>query len=1009
MTTENSLDLAAIRAKLKASKGKEYWRSLDELADTPQFRETLEREFPRLAAYWPDGVSRRAFLKLMGASFALAGLAACSPPGSKLVPYVRQPENIQSGRPLFFASAMPLGGYAMPVLVESNMGRPTKVEGNPESGASLGATDVYAQASVLNLYDPERMQTLTQDGRITTWDQFSRALTTAIDAQKAKQGAGLRVLTQTVTSPTLAAQLKAMIAALPQAKWVQYEPLSANNAYAGAQLAFGRAVETIYNLDRADVILSLDADFMGFGPGKLRYARDWARRRATKEGPGGMNRAYVVESMPSISGMAADNRLPMRASDVEAYARAVAVAIGAPVDASASLPASIPAKWVTAVARDLQEHRGRSVVIAGAGQPAAVHAIAHLMNQTLGNAGTTVTYTDPVVADPSDQLEGLRALAADLDAGQVDVLIILEGNPVYDAPADLGFKERLAKAALRAHLSLYNNETTQLCQWKVPAAHYMEAWGDARAFDGTATIIQPMIAPLYDGRTPSEVIDVINGKGGRATYDIVQETWKPQAATGFDAFWQKAVREGTVPDSALKPVQVTARPLAGQVLPRPTAPAEALEIVYLPAPNLYDGRFAPNAWLQETPDPTSKLVWDNAAFISPRLAEHEGLRNGDVVELSYRGGTVQAPVFIQPGQAENSVSVYLGYGRSSAGPVAQDVGFDAYAIRAANPVWFDAGLEMHALGTSYALATTQMQHTLVGRNLVRSATLEEFVKEPEFAHDEHHYLKARGEISPAAAAAVENDFSMYPGHWKYPGYAWAMTIDLGLCIGCNACVSACQSENNIPVVGKGQVQVGRVMQWLKIDQYYTGSAENPESYFQPRPCMQCENAPCEPVCPVAATVHSADGLNDMAYNRCIGTRYCSNNCPYKVRRFNYLQYTDYNAPSVLRMVHNPEVSVRSRGVMEKCTYCVQRIRAADITARREGRVVRDGEVMTACQTVCPTAAITFGNMNDPDSAVAKSKESPLNYGMLQELNTRPRTTYLAAIRNPNPELVEQHG
>jgi len=366
-------------------------------------------------------------------------------------------------------------------------------------------------------------------------------------------------------------------------------------------------------------------------------------------------------------------------------------------------------------------------------------------------------------------------------------------------------------------------------------------------------------------------------------------------------------------------------------------------------------------------------------------------------------------VFIQPGQAENSVSVYLGYGRSGAGAIAKDVGFDAYAIRAANPVWFDAGLEMHKTGKTYSLATTQMQHTLVGRNLVRSATLEEFTKEPEFAHDEHHYLKARGEISPAAAAAVENDFSMYPGHWKYPGYAWAMTIDLGLCIGCNACVSACQSENNIPVVGKDQVQVGRVMHWLKIDQYYTGELENPESYFQPRPCMQCENAPCEPVCPVAATAHSSDGLNDMAYNRCIGTRYCSNNCPYKVRRFNYLQYTDYNAPPVLRMVHNPEVSVRSRGVMEKCTYCVQRIRAADAAARREGRVIRDGEVMTACQTACPTAAINFGNMNDPDSAVSKSQESPLNYGLLMELNTRPRTTYLAAIRNPNPELAERRG
>ena len=1006
MTTQAPLDLAQVRARLNAATGKEYWRSLEEVANAEGFRELMEREFPRFAGYWPDGVSRRAFLKIMAASLALAGLAGCSPPGEQIKPYVRQPEQITPGKPLFYATALTLNGFARGVLAESNMGRPTKIEGNPDHPASLGATDIFAQAAILTLYDPDRSQAVTNAGRITTWERFGRDFRQAIETQRGKQGAGVRILTQTVTSPTLASQLQRILRDFPQARWYQYEPVNRDNAYGGARLAFGQPVEAQYNLDRADVILSLEADLIGAGPGQLRYARQFSRRR-NPGGPGGMNRLYVVESHPTVTGANADNRLPLRSVDVEPFARAVAAGVGVQAGA-VTPPAAAPAEWVRAVVDDLNAHRGRSLIVAGDRQPPIVHALAHAMNQSLGNVGQTVTYTDPAVVNPVDQGQSLQELVADMDAGRVELLVILGGNPAYDTPADLQFAQRLSAmgenagpgqpARVRVHLALYEDETSQLCQWHVPLAHELESWSDARSVDGAVTIIQPLISPLYNGRTAHEVLAMFYEPTDKAPYDILREFWQTQSlGANFDTAWNRALHDGVLANTALAPRTVTLQNLASQPA-TPAAPADALEIVFAADPTLYDGRFANNGWLQELPKPITMLTWDNVAMVGPATAEKLGLATGNIVAIDYKGGRLEAPVMVVPGVATNTVALTLGHGRRKAGRVGTGVGFDAYALRSVAAPWFDSGVQITKTGGDYKLATTQMQHSLEGRDMIRSATFEEYQKEPSFARGSHN-----AEAPGRGQGSEGEPLSMYTP-WEYKGNAWGMTVDTTLCIGCHACTIACQAENNIPIVGKENVWRGRAMHWLKVDHYYLGGADNPDSYFQPRPCMHCENAPCEPVCPVAATVHSHDGLNDMVYNRCVGTRYCSNNCPYKVRRFNYLQYTDYQADPVLRMVNNPDVTVRTRGVMEKCTFCVQRIRQAEIEAKKDGRPIRDGEVLTACQAVCPTNAITFGNINDENSAVRKQKEDPRNYAMLEELNTRPRTTYLAAVRNPNPAL-----
>ncbi len=988
---KGKLDLVAARDRIAGTKGPEYWRSLEELAGSPDFQEMLHREFPKGASEWLDAVSRRGFLKLMGASLAMAGMTACTKqPLEPIVPYVRQPEEVVPGRPLFFATAFTVGGYASPILVESHLYRPTKIEGNDQHPASLGGTDIFSQASILGMYDPDRSQTLTYLGDVRTWSDLVNALRGPLSVQKSLQGAGIRILTPTISSPTLAGQLQSFLKLYPQAKWHVYEPANRDNVLEGAKLAFGQPVETQYKLENADVVVSLDADFLYAGfPGFTRYAHDFAKRRNPDSGV--MNRLYVVESTPSSTGAKADHRLPVRAVEIESFARNLAAALGA--SPSAGTAGGEQEKFAAAILKELQSHRGASVVIAGDHQSPVVHALVHTINQMLGNIGHTVFYTDPVDANPVNQTESLKDLVADMRAAKVDVLIIMGGNPAYDAPADLGFADALKSPSipLRVHLGLYQNETAELCQWHVNEAHYLEAWGDARTYDGTVSIVQPLIAPLYDGKSAHELVAVLSGQPQANGHEIVQAYWKTQhTGTDFDMFWRKSLHDGWIEGTTFAPKQVTMKTAA--IPSRSAADDKAIEINFRRDPSIYDGRFSNNGWLQELPKPMNKLTWDNPVLMGPAMAERMGIKTEDLVDLELNGKRVTAPVWVQVGHPDNSVTVFLGYGRRRAGRVGTGAGFDMYQLRFSATPWFTSGVEIRKTGDSYKLASTQGYQTMdtpTGtRPLVRSATLEEYHKEPDFAKEEE----------PPAELTL---YKPYP--YASEPYAWGMTIDMNACVGCNNCIVACQSENNIPVVGKEQTVLGRHMHWLRVDSYYQGDRANPKAYFQPVPCMQCENAPCEVVCPVGATVHSSEGLNDMVYNRCVGTRYCSDNCPYKVRRFNFLLFQDWETPQ-LKMMRNPDVSVRSRGVMEKCTYCVQRINQHRIDSEREDRKIQDGELQTACQQSCPANAIVFGNINDPNSRVSKLKAEARNYSLLADLNTRPRTTYLADIRNPNPEL-----
>ena len=985
-------ELGEVRLQIERAQGPEFWRSLEELAGSPEFQQMLHREFPKGAADWVDEVSRRGFLKLMGASLALAGMSGCTKlPLEPIVPYVRQPEGVVPGRPMFFATAMPLSGYASPLLVESHLGRPTKIEGNDLHPASLGGTDVFAQASILGMYDPDRSQTITKLGDVNSWSSFVQEIKGPLAVQKGLGGAGIRILTQTISSPTLADQLRALLKMYPQAKWHVYEPVNRDNVVEGAKLAFGRPVATQYRLENADVIVSLDADFLYAGfPGNVRYIRDFAKRRNPD---GVMSRLYVAECTPSSTGAKSDHRLPLRAVEIEGLARALLVAVTA--NSPEAGTTAEYAKFVQVVAADLAPHHGSSLIIPGDHQPPSVHALAHAINVALGNVGKTVVYTDPVSANPVNQTESLRELVSDMRGGKVDLLVIMGGNPVYDAPADLGFADALknSNVGLRIHHGLYQNETAELCHWHVNDTHYLEMWGDARAYDGTVSIIQPLIAPLYAGKSAYELVSALSGVSDATGYDVLRAYWKGQHSGGdFEAWWRKALHDGWIEGSAYAPRTLSAK--LGSLPAAPTSEARTLEINFRCDPSIYDGRFSNNGWLQELPQPLTKLTWDNAVLVGPKMAGREGLKTEDVVTLELAGRQITGPVWIQAGHPDYSVTVHLGYGRRKAGRAGTGAGFDASPLRTTGAMWFATGGKLTKTGRTYKLASTQGYQTMdtpngASRPNVRRATLEEYRHEPKFAQE--------GTPPP--------ELTLYPGYdYQRQEYAWGMAIDMTACVGCNNCIVACQSENNIAIVGKEQVVRGRHMHWLRVDAYYQGDRDNPKAYFQPVPCMQCENAPCELVCPVGATLHSTEGLNDMVYNRCVGTRYCSNNCPYKVRRFNFLLFQDWETPQY-KMMRNPDVTVRSRGVMEKCTYCIQRISEHRVDAEREtGGQIADGRLQTACQQSCPADAIVFGNINDPNSRVSKWKAKDRNYGLLAELNTRPRTTHLAEIRNPNPEL-----
>ncbi len=1035
MNENPALDLNKIRARLETAQGPLYWKSLEELAETEEFKAFLEDELAVRTPDWLNPANRRNFLKLMGASLAMAGITACTKqPKETIVPYVRQPEEFIPGVPLYYATAMQMGGVATGLLVTSHLGRPTKVDGNPDHPGSLGASDYFHQASVLTMYDPDRGHSVTNKGQISTWVGFQAATAVARERALLKNGDGLRILTETITSPSLTSQIKGILKEMPGAKWHQYEACGRHNAYRGGVLAFGRPVNTIYHFDQADVIVSLDADFLSCGPGNLLYARQFAERRRVltnvthtpqpkedwqegyQEGPiperhnqsasyaeektgpvtlpaqvqaqgkppdqTTLNRMYVVEPAPTPTGGMADHRFILRGSEVEAWAWELAGALGV-----GSSQASGKYRETAAIARDLQAHKGSCLVVAGDHQPPAVHALAHAMNAALGNGGKTVTYTDPIEGDPSDQLESLRQLVADMNAGKVESLLILGGNPVYSAPADLDFATALTKVGFKAYLGLFFDETAALTNWYVPEAHYLESWSDVRGFDGTVSFVQPLIAPLYGGKSAHEVVATLAGDPGKLPYDIVREYWQAQTnGAGFDIFWQKSLHDGVVPNTALRAITVAAK------APAPAQPKQpqGMEILFRPDPAIWGGSFANNGWLQELPKPQNKMTWDNAIWISPATAQQHNLNTEDMVELKYQGRSVTGAVWIMPGHAPDSATVHLGFGRTRAGQVGNEIGFNAYLLRTAGEPGGGYGLEIQKVSGHHTFATTQHTQTMEVNEPVRVATLEEYKKLPQF-------VDQKEEQKP-----IPQHLTLYPDY-RYEGYKWGMTIDLNACVGCSSCVVACQSENNIAVVGKIEVARGRHMNWIRVDRYFKGNWDEPELYYQPVPCMQCENAPCELVCPVAATVHSGDGLNQMVYNRCVGTRYCSNNCPYKVRRFNFLLYSDWDTQS-LYGVRNPNVSVRSRGVMEKCTYCVQRINAAKIESEKQNRRIADGEITPACAQACPTQAIVFGDINDPKSRVAQLKAQARNYSLLEDLNVRPRTTYLGRLRNPNPEI-----
>ncbi len=973
--------------------GRVFWKTVAEKHLTPVQRSELIREYEERAGVedW-DPIDRRDFIRLMTASLAMAGLTACTKqPPEKIIPFVTAPEDMIPGRPVFYSTAFVLGGYGYGTLVESHEGRPTKIEGNPDHPASLGGSDVFGQASILGMYDPDRSQVVIGRGRPGSWNGFQTEVGEALAKISIGMGAGLRILTETITSPTLISQLEALLAQYPQAKWCQYDPVNRDNAHEGAKLAFGEVVDALYRFDRADVVLSLDADFLAEGPGHVRYARDYASRRT---GDKKMNRVYAVDASLSITGAAADHRLAVRPSDVENIARSIAGGLGVSVAVAKSAVEN--AAFISAVVEDLKAHQGKALVVAGDEQPPVVHAIAHAMNEALGAVGETVVYVEPIEAHPDNQTESLKALTADLNAGSVKLLVILGGNPVFNAPADLKFADAITRAGLRVRLGLYEDETSALCEWHIPETHSLEAWGDVRAYDGTASIVQPLILPLYGGKSAIELLNVLSGKSTKSGFDTVREYWQGRnLAADFESFWRKSVHDGVIPGTAKSAKSVALKQgFASAVTAETPATGEAaIEIAFRADPSIYDGRFANNGWLLEVPRPITKLVWDNALLISPATADRMGLKTNDLVNVSAGGLSFDVAVFAAPGHPADCGTIFLGYGRKRAGRTGTGVGFNPYTLRSASAPWH-VKAKLSKTGGSYELVQTQTHHSVEGRGHYRAVTLAELIATPDIVNGPE-YEEFKGQNPPTIYTA-DIDLSNKT--------QWGMVINLNACIGCNACVIACQSENNISIVGKDQVRRNREMHWIRIDHYYEGDAENPTSHHQPLTCMQCENAPCESVCPVAATVHSNDGINQMVYNRCVGTRYCSNNCPYKVRRFNFYKYADHETPS-LKLMRNPDVTVRARGVMEKCTYCIQRISEARIVAKREGRDIREGEVVTACQQACPTRAITFGNINDPESAISKLRASALHYGMLRELNTKPRTTYMARVINANKSLA----
>ena len=1015
-----------------ASPAGSYWRHAAELHGEVSIDPEKHREFASDGADILDATGRRNFMKVMGASMMMAGLAGCArQPEEKIVPYVKPPENAVPGRFAYYATAVPTAGYGLGALAASYEGRPTKIEGLAEHPASRGASSIHAQASVLDLYSPDRLEAISHAGTLGTWNRFVAEFSRAIAQADSAAGAGMAILTETVTSPTIAKQMGKIQAIFPELKWFQHDPMGRNNARVGAFEAFGEYVETVIDFSKAKVILSLDSNFIAEGPAHVRYARDYAVTRAAAAAPDEpgyearegfshdeMSRLYAAECSPTLTGANADHAIALRYPEIETLARKVAQLLGvAGVAAHEGNAQAIPADWLEALVGDLQAHKGGAVVVPGDSQPPVVHALAHAINGALGAVESgLVTYIASSEVKPVDQRQSLAEMVEALNAGQISLLVILGGNPAYNTPYNLNVGAAIEKAGLRVHLTSQKNETSDLCHWVIPESHYLECWGDIRAYDGTISIIQPLIRPLYNSKSATQMLALILGDDIISDYDAAHNEWINSYGAESGPAWKKALSLGVVEGSA-SPAKAVAHKLSfPEEAPIPAR--EGLDLIFRLDPTVADGRHANNGWLQELPKPLTNLTWDNAVHLHPNTARRLELRQEDLVDIEHGDVKVTAAVMLVYGHPEDSATIHLGYGRTISGYIGKGRGFNAFACQKAESPWFLTGASLSRKGRSYLLARTEEHNNIEqshvtqakkahDRHLVRENTLEYFKSHPDFAKHMGHHAPGR---ENTLYKPEEKD-------WDGP-FSWGMTIDLNRCTGCAVCTIACQAENSIPIVGKEEVSRGREMHWIRVDRYYKGDPERMKDghvdgvAHQPVNCMQCENAPCEPVCPVGATMHSEEGLNDMVYNRCVGTRYCSNNCPYKVRRFNFFHYQireGQDAPQ-LRMMRNPNVTVRSRGVMEKCTYCVQRINRARIDAKVAAAqtggepALADGAVVTACQAACPSGAIEFGNIKDPDSRVSLRKKNPRDYGLLADIGTRPRTTYLAQLRNPSTKL-----
>jgi molybdopterin-containing oxidoreductase family iron-sulfur binding subunit len=1052
---------------------KVFWRSLADKENPERAQKRAESEFPfGFADVVNTPMQRRSFLTLGAIAAALVAEGCARRPVEKLMPYTKASDQITPGIANKYATVRVQRGEAIGLVVESHEGRPTKIDGNNDhpSTAYSQATDVNTQAALFDLYDPDRSRSPMKAVRMgssngplvkTSWTDVDAALAEAARTHAGDQGARLRILAQPSISPTFLRLRDAILAKYPQAKIYTYAAVNDGNAREGAKIAFGQIVNVVPELAQASAILAVDCDFLGTESGSIRATRGFADGRrldaAPRNGQGReMNRLYVVEPSVTVTGLNADHRLRLPAQHAEGYLYALAKELSTkhaidlgPVGAAVAgaKAEGVPEKWIKAVAADLVKNRAKSVVLVGARQPARVHALAHAINAGLGNAGHTVRYYAPADATERDPVADIKALAAEIEQGKVATLLILGGNPAYDAPSDLKFADRIRSVGTTIHVSSHVDETSSLCNWHLPLAHELETWGDARALDGTRSVQQPLIAPLHGGRSEIEVLARLTNEPSFAGYDLVKGTIRATVpAVELDKVWNASLKRGVLSGSMPTPFGPLAARLTEvavaiqQAKPGKAVGAGNIEVTFAPCPKLYDGRHANNMWLQELPDPATKICWDNVAILSPETAKGMGIENGQMLRLSREGAQpVEIAAWIMPGQADGSIALVLGWGRQQPGRYGAKHGFNVYPLRTTAGFWFGDGVKVDKLdgrdcdamkdrlarpglasGPSpaagriqpddpfeaetykYKISQTQEHDTMEGRPVAIDATVEEYRTNPRFVQYANEKRGRRGGSPDPKVLPLwkPRDYSI--------GHKWGMVIDLNACTGCNACVVACQAENNIPSVGKEQIARGREMYWIRIDRYFVGeNANDPEFALQPVACVQCEEAPCENVCPVNATAHSPEGLNDMAYNRCIGTRYCANNCPYKVRRFNFLNYNgdDGKVPDTEKMHFNPDVTVRFRGVMEKCTYCVQRIQEHKIAAKREQRDLRSNEVMSACQVACPAQAITFGDLNDAKSDVARLAAVDRSYRLLADIGTHPRTSYLGKIRNPNAEMA----